>query len=421
MTRHLILLLVLLAPASCGAESPLGPGDEAEVNGLVNDFIWVGVYGEARQFTDSELQTIADDYDFVVIAAFHCGGVRSCHAEAARRLKALDPDITVLAYMNGFIREFPGVNELELYGQETWDDGWWLRHQSTGEVIEVAGGRGGFKDLTDPELRRWMIGIVEGWLEEGPFDGVAFDRLQGIPLDASVWLERVGSAKGAAVNGAIVDLLRETKAALGEERLVVYNGLKDAQSTFTGRLFTDGVDAVDGVANEYFCYHKDRGFEMPPGLTLEETVIRDVEAHAWAAGTGTAVLAHVSYQTNDLSHAEKDHINRLCYGSFLLGHRPGYTSYKFGFLTGVRLLTESAAEQALDFGDPLGAMQARGGGLYTRELADGGVAVNLGGAAADYAASFDGVIMNGGVVGASVAQGQVVRVPATDALFLMRR
>ncbi|HUG42381.1 MAG TPA: hypothetical protein VMM12_18090, partial [Longimicrobiales bacterium] len=181
MTTRFLFLAASLLSGACGTSDPTDPGSVAPpVTGPGNAFVWVGVFGEDRQFTDEEFLILVEDYDFVVIAAFHCGGRRACHNEAAQRLKELDPDITVLAYMNSFIREFPGTNELELYSQETWNDDWWLRHAETGEVIEVSGGRGGFKDLTDPTLRGWMIGVIQGWLGEAPFDGVAYDRLQGV-------------------------------------------------------------------------------------------------------------------------------------------------------------------------------------------------------------------------------------------------
>lgn len=124
----------------------------------------------------------------------------------------------------------------------------------------------------------------------------------------------------------------------------------------------------------------------------------------------------VAYRTDSdvwlerVTQQEKDHINRLCYGSFLLGHRPGYTSYKFGLLTGVRILGERAAEQSLEFGEPGGAMSALGSGLYLRDFEHGTVVVNLGPTNSSYTTPSSVVKMNGGVPGETFAAGASIEV-----------
>ena len=50
---------------------------------------------------------------------------------------------------------------------------------------------------------------------------------------------------------------------------------------------------------------------------IEDVIIRDVNVRLSTAEAGTAVLAQVTYQT-ELTQEDKDHINRVCYGSFLL-------------------------------------------------------------------------------------------------------
>lgn len=390
---------------------------------VVERFIWFGV-NDDRQFTEEEYQQIVDTYDLVVVSSFHCGGVRACHDGAAARLKELDPDITVLAYINGLLREIPGMNENELFSQETWNDDWFVVDRSTGERLTLIEGRAGVKDLADPELRSWVIGVVQGWMDRAPWDGVAFDRMMGLPSN-NFWLGTLGEEGIEAMNEGMVAMVRETTEALGQEKLVILNGFKDSQSSFDGRLFLEPVEHVDAMANEYFCHHKRWGFDMQDGETLENSVIRDVEAHAEVAGGGTAVLAHVSYgasdETLELSRAEKDRINRLCYGAFLLGHRPGYSSYKFGFLNTERLLEEDAGEQAVRFGDPLDAKRSLGGGLYVRDFTDGTVVVNLGDDEEVFMVPFDAVFVDGGVVGETLVAGQFLGVPARDAHFLIRR
>ena len=422
-----LAIAVLLAgcgssPTAPGVDTPTTPGGPAAapLSGLVNNFVWVGV-SSARQFNDSELRNLADNYDFVVIAAFHCDGVRSCHNDAARLLKERNPSMTVLAYINAKLRGFEGKNELELFGKETFNPDWFLRDQNTGELITVGSGRGGVLDISLPEVRQWEIAQIQEWMAAAPFDGVAFDRVQGLQEGTQVWIEQLSDEKIAALDAADVDLIRETRAALASDKLVVFNGMKDFRSTLEGRIYTAPLPHADGIANEYFCYHKDFGFLESPGFSLEESLILEVEAQLDAAEQGNAVLAHVSYQDDTLSQEEKNAINRLCYGSFLLGHRPGYTSYKFGFLTTQRVLDESAAEKNVALGEPSGAYVALGGGVYSREFANGIVVVNMGPTETTFRAPFASVLMNGGVAGRTFSANETTTIPGRDALFLTRQ
>lgn len=329
--------------------------------------------------------------------------------------------MTVLAYMNARLREFEGTNQLELFGSDTFDTAWFLRHQETGEILEVSQGRGGVLDLAQPALRQWMLDQIQGWLADAPFDGIAFDRVQGVSETSTVWLARIGLEKIRALNRAEIDLVNEVSTGMGSDKLFVYNGLKDASSTLEGRIHTEPLGPADGVANEYFCYHKDFAFLEAPGFSLEQSVILEIDAHLSAANDGKVVLVHVTYQDDTLSQAEKDVINRMCYGSFLLGHRPGFTSYKFGFLTTQRVLDENAAEQSIQFGEPFGAYVSLGGGLYSREFANGIVVVNLGVSPSSFQVPFASVLMNGGVAGQSFAANTTATVPARDTLFLVRQ
>ena len=113
----------------------------------VRNFVWVGVYpsnpGQARQFNATEFRRIADKHDFVVIARFHCGGDRLCQAAAARRLKEMRPGITVLTYLNVFIR---GMDEN--LGRHTFRKVWYLKHRETLKPIHTADGNKIFLDVS---------------------------------------------------------------------------------------------------------------------------------------------------------------------------------------------------------------------------------------------------------------------------------
>lgn len=369
-----------------------------------------------RQFSEAEFRLLAERFDFVVIAAFHCGGNRDCHNEAAQRLKRLNPNMTVLAYHNALIREYPETAQLQPYGTETFDDSWYLRNRR-GEVVEVRDARGAFVDTTESGYRSWVIEQVLEWMEAAPFDGVAFDRSYGLP-QIRTWQGRLGNAKITALNEAIVELIGAVKAALGPDKLVIYNGLKDRDAARQGRLSTDPLPVSDGVANEYFCYHKDWGFD-DARINVGDDVLNDVRAHYRIAQEGKIVLVHVSYQ-GTLADRVKAHINRFCYGSFLLGHVPGLTSYKFGSLTTVRVLHENAPEKNIPLGDPVGEMQQLGRNVYRRDFENGVVVVNFGTGSATFRPQQAVVSMDGERRRQPYAAGSDIVIPPRDAVYLVR-
>ena len=403
------------------ADQPIFPDAEATPATVgatrgprVDNFIWIGTNVDdnqlARQFTDAELQRIVTDYDFVVIARFHCGGSRECQNETARRLKTLRPDIKVLAYHNAFVRPSSATNT------DGFNPAWYLRG-TDGRAIFTSDRRLRFVDVSLRPYRLWAITRVRGWLADAPWDGVAYDRAQGVP-DTPDWRSRVGAAGIARINRGVVRLIGETKAGLGAAAIVVYNGFKDRDSGRQNRRFAAPLAKADGVANEYFCYHKDYGFD--PTIDLDRDIIADVNAQRKAAARGKLVLVHVTYQDSKLSAAAKNHINRVCYAAFLLGHRPGLTSYKFGFLTSQRVLQENAAEQAIELGKPSGPMRAIAPKVYKREFANGAVVVNLGDKPTKYSSDYRARLANGGRNGPLFQAGAEIPVRANDDAYLLR-
>ena len=253
-------------------------------------------------------------------------------------------------------------------------------------------------------------------LSQGPWDGVAYDRAYGVP-ENDIWRHRVGERKIRRLNRALVQLMAETKRALGADRIVLYNGLKDRDAARMQRRNLAPLEKADGVANEYFCYHKNFGFDARVDLAAD--ILGDLRAQSRAADEGRLTLVHVTYQDKSLSAAAKRWINRFCYGSFLLGHRPGLTSYKFGFLTTQLVLDEDAAEQEIDLGVPVSGMLRLSPGVFQRRFDNGLVVVNLSETDAVYRPDKPVVLMHGAVAGASYSKRQEIALPARDAIFLL--
>ena len=430
LVATVLFVALVSATGALARESRLQGADTHRVE----DFIWVGTRvpvgsdpgpGGARggrgkqgqrQFTEEEFRFLADNYDLVVLAVFHCGGNRSCHNDAARRLKELNPDLRVLAYHNVLIREYEQGGQLEVYGADTFDDAWFLEDANDQRVL-VRDNRGAWVDTTEAGYRDWVIDQVTGWMEAAPFDGVAFDRSYTLPHIRN-WIERLGAEKVDAMNEALVELIADTKAALGREKIVIYNGLKEKDSARQGWLGTLPLEAADGATNEYFCYHKDFGFD--PRVNLRNDIINDVRAHQRIARQGKLALAHVSYRDPRMPEEERRHINRFCYGSFLLGHVPGFTSYKFGFMTTERVMHENAPQKQLPLGEPLADMERVTPQLFRRDFDNGVVLVNFGEGAATFRSQQDLVLTAGAEPTQRVAAGEQIEVPARDAVYLLR-
>lgn len=346
-------------PTSSLTTQGTGP-EAASVPG--RSYITIGT-NEARQFTDAEYRMIASGYDVVVFTKGHAGWDVTLHHEATRRLKELNPDVRVYAYISTkfwFDRNDWGVEI---------DPSWFLRDRN-GELIPKIDDGGErdtarYVDLADPAYRAWVLGVAQSWMRAAPYDGVRFDAADPVgdygKHEIARWSKWLEPDRIAAYNDGIVDLLRSADRVLPS---VLFNGISPSDIRGPDRGLSM-LSYTDGAMNESFC--------ITTHGELHDVVEDIAIMHRFPT---KSLQLRARYDPAEVAGEDLRRLQRLCVGSFLMGWQPGATYFNMGTNYGVDQLSQQPPELALDLGLPTGpAVQE--GHLLQREYARGVVYVNL--------------------------------------------
>ena len=323
-------------------------------------FVWMGTF--ERDFTPAETAAIAANNELVVIAKFHANFNIEAHHDVAANLKALDPSTKVLPYFNPKF----------WFHESDWGtvpDPEWLIHDPDGNLEFVDTDRSGanYLDLRIPACRQWILDTVESWLEEGVYDGIAFDSATPIGDfgEGTYWQELLdGQDQVDAWNAGLAILLSSAEAQF-QGQTVLFNGF--------GESFRRGPDRdqfqlayTGGALNELFAIDLDG----QPNSTL----IEDIEL---MRTTTDKILLMKSNLRDSGNVADNLRAGRFAYGAFLMGWTPGSSYFKFAvddFYTTSELEDDPAAA-ATDLGLPDGDYSINGS-LLVRYFQDGVVVVN---------------------------------------------
>lgn len=339
-----------------------------------SSYVWVGEPG--RQFNDAEFAGIAE-YDLLVIEKFHAQWDYTVHFEAAVEAKNRNPDILVLPYRSATYRFFN-----DRFGLDTFNETWYLydldgepvpfvpaQNRDTGEPNAY------YVDLSNPDYRAWVIEGVLDWNMRAPYDGIAFDNAVFFAYDdwnRQFWNNRIGSEKVDAWNEGLLLLLEEAKGALGEDKIVLYNGISRRERTVERNLAQ--AEIADATLNEVFCVgHGLRRGEIPNVWSVDE-LIEDIDL--MLTFTDTMLLQKTNYDRN-VKGDERNRFSRFCLGLYAMGHVPGQTYYKYGHGYNARFEEITANAQGIDveFGAPT-AEYVYEGGILIREYEGGVILVN---------------------------------------------
>ena len=338
-----------------------------------SSYVWVGEPG--RQFNDAEFAGIAE-YDLLVIEKFHAQWDYTVHFEAAVEAKNRNPDILVLPYL---APKFRYLNDR--FGTETFDDEW-LLYDLDGDPIPFIPAQNqpdglaiaNFTDFSNPDYRAWVVELVLEWNEAAPYDGIALDHMTRFAYDfnRAAWDNRLGSEKVDAWNEGLLLLLQETKAALGEDKIVLYNGISRRDRTDDRNL--EQLEYADATLNEVFCVGHGLRRGLIPNVWSVDELIEDIDLTL--TFTDTMLLQKTNYDRN-VKGDERDRFSRFCLGLYAMGHVPGQTYYKYGHGYNARFEEITANAQGIDveFGAPT-AEYVYEGGILMREYEGGVILVN---------------------------------------------
>lgn len=375
---HTCRAILALAVFVSTCLAPTATADDAE---HYPAFSWdtVPVYAHMRKvaqgFTDEEVEFLATHYDFITIEKAHgiedYGTSEAGIITDARRLKAVNPDIKVLFYWNGLLGypmyaahdEFLAIPDGALRRLDGELD---LKNASLHRY-----------DLSNPEVRDWWISVAEDALAEGDLDGVFIDALPQVTIRPQTLIARIGADKQAALSAGLDQLLIDTRARLGPEKIVVYNGIRSIPNSWDhGGLRY--LAHTDGVITEHFAAFNSA---TPDMMAL------DIERMQTAAASGAIMIfkgwpgfTWLDSEMMERSNAElaalaTDAITFPLAAFLIVAEEHSYFNYTWGYQS-----QHGALDWHPEFDKPLGAPRGaavRDGWTYTRQFEHASVFIDL--------------------------------------------
>jgi hypothetical protein len=272
MRALLLMLVLLLAGCRPGVES-----DEHAPNHYP-EFSWdrLPLYTHVRKvaaFTPEELNYLAT---FPLITfekttgAHTYGSTDAGTIAAAKAVKAINPKSRILFYRNVFVHYGGYSFDQELEGI----DAWFIRDQwGRGKFVRE---RAEAYDLTNPDLTDWWVRTAAG--------GCADDAIDGLFLDGNIKVlshYRRGAfqpGQKEAIAAAYHDMMKETRAALPEGKLMLANIIR-------AMLPDSGMKALEHFDGSYL-----EGFTLPVGDTgSADYIVKGIEAVQTAARQGKII------------------------------------------------------------------------------------------------------------------------------------
>jgi hypothetical protein len=321
--------------------------------------------------TPEEAEFIASHSNFVVLEKGH--GVPKYQTtekgieEEAKKLKKMNPDMKVIFYWNAFL-DYPTYEDHKVYESHP---EWWLKTKNGDYDLKNESIKR--YDLSNPEVRNWWVNTAKKEILNGSTDGVFMDAFVQVinPANIEIW----GLTKYKNIQEGLKLLIAETRKALGDDKLIVYNGIRSMPGKDIGNVYPDNTDAVMiehfGIINS----------------TSKESMLKDIQEMEKAGKTGKIVVfkgwPEYTWLDKDFMSkplGEKQAISRknitFPLAAFLSGAQENsYFIYNWGY----RLengITEWYPEYDKPLGKPLADMVVKGWEL-TREFEYATIWANL--------------------------------------------
>ncbi|SDS23738.1 Hypothetical glycosyl hydrolase family 15 [Polaribacter sp. KT25b] len=321
--------------------------------------------------TKKEAKFIASHSNFVVLEKAH-GFPKYKYSEEsiaadAKVLKKLNKDVKVVFYWNAFL----DYSMYKAHDEYQTKEDWWLK-TATGE-FDLKDNKMKRYDLSNPDFRNWWSDVAKENLENKNIDGVFFDALNQVtsPGNKRLW----GVEKYNAIQQGLKDLIKETRAKIGDDKIIVYNGIRSTPLRNAGNDFPENTDAI---MIEHFGYFNSK---------TKESMLKDIQEMEAAGKTGKIVVfkswpenawlnkGFMAKSEKEKEQISKEHLN-FALASFLAGaQKHSYLIYNWGYrLEMGSLLWYPEFDKPL--GKPLDDMQTNGW-ILTRNYEHASVWVDL--------------------------------------------
>lgn len=321
--------------------------------------------------TSEEAKFVTSKSNFIVLEKGHGGRdykyTEDAIAKEARKLKKLNPGMKVIFYWNSFL-DYNMYKAHEVYQRHPQ---WWLRKQD-GELDFKNKGLKRY-DLSNPKVRDWWTDVAKNEIVNGSTDGIFMDAFIQVsnPANIKLW----GQKKYDDIQQGLKDLIKETREKLGDDKLIVYNGIRSTPQRNVGNNFPDYTDVV---MIEHFGHF---------ASTSKESMLTDIQEMEKAGKFGKIVVfkawpgfAWIDKDVMSKPFAEKQKIakNSITFplAAFLAGAQEhSYFIYNWGYRMEMGCL-EWYPEFDKPLGKPLNDMVINGW-VLTREYEHALVWVNL--------------------------------------------
>lgn len=268
-----LLLVAVLSLSASERKLVTSSGKEFVAKAFYPEFRWdtVPLYqmfsDDHRLLSDHEVKKIAASSAFICIEKNH--GVRTLGAaewgakHETARFRQVNPRVKSLCYFNSaFAYTFNRYSRRFAHGKVSNDDmGLLIRDPKTGKLAKR--GKLYCFDVLNPDLRTWWSDTVGGLVRDSGTDGVFVDQMHGC-----VWLRK---HRGRAVAKAQAEMMRLTKKAIGEDKILLLNNGAH-------------IPALLQIGDAFMFEHYN-----PKVTTKKEAIVKD-----WAAMKRVAELGKIS-------------------------------------------------------------------------------------------------------------------------------
>jgi hypothetical protein len=227
--------------------------------------------------SDSELKFVAQVSDFVCLEKGHgrgrSGSTEKGIAFDAKRLKELNPRMKVLFYWNTFLN-YPLYDACQTVAKHPQ----WIFRDKKREPIYKTGTLEQY-NLLDPEFRQWWAKIAGQAVTEYGCDGIFMDAVN--QAKRPIWMKRGwGEGNEDVLTRAVADMMRLANGQMGEDALLVYNGIRSMDPTGT-TAGTEYLPHASGVMVEHFTAFQSQS---------NDSIAADIKAITTAAAMGKTVV-----------------------------------------------------------------------------------------------------------------------------------
>ncbi len=235
-------------------------------------------FGHPSGLSDEQISFLAGHYKFIVFEKNHgrdrYGSTEHGTLIDVARVKQIAPDTTVLYYWN-LLLDYPFYKSRKTRLK---NDKWFI-HRRDGE-LDLKQSHLKRYDLSNPDWREWWVADAARMVVQGNMDGVFVDALPQIALKPKANILKWGTEKYIAIESGIGETLKKLKQVLGEDKLVIINGIRSVPDGWQhGGL--KYLDHADGVIVEHF-----DAFKSKAPAQLEQ----DIERMSQATKAGKVVI-----------------------------------------------------------------------------------------------------------------------------------